>query len=317
MVNIIIKEGIMDEYNKILNLANIKRYEEENDYYKIVVSGNKILGADEIAGVEAKLDEIKDGVIIKIVVREKVKVDKSVHICFGVLFSSIKQSVDIEIVGEKDSVINVFGHCLFSMADNVEHRMTGKIHLYENAQMSYFEKHVHNPSGGVSVYPQTEIILEKGAQYRADFDLLEGRVGELEIDYSTLCKEESRVEMVAKVNGYGNDKIKIRETAELEGRGSRAVLKTRIAARENTDAEVYNKIVAKGAYSVGHIDCSEIIRDNAVVKAYPDTEAMHPKARVTHEASLGGVDNKQLETLMAKGISEKEAEDLIIQGLLR
>ena len=43
---------------------------------------------------------------------------------------------------------------------------------------------------------------------------------------------------------------------------------------------------------------------------------MHPKAHVTHEAAIGSVDSKQLQTLMARGLSEDEAVDLIIQGLL-
>jgi len=42
----------------------------------------------------------------------------------------------------------------------------------------------------------------------------------------------------------------------------------------------------------------------------------HPKAHVTHEAAIGSVDSKQLQTLMARGLSEDEATDLIIKGLL-
>jgi Fe-S cluster assembly ATPase SufC len=41
------------------------------------------------------------------------------------------------------------------------------------------------------------------------------------------------------------------------------------------------------------------------------------RAHVTHEAAIGSVDNKQLETLLARGLSEDEAVDLIIEGLLR
>ena len=39
-------------------------------------------------------------------------------------------------------------------------------------------------------------------------------------------------------------------------------------------------------------------------------------AHVTHEASIGSVDLKQLETLMSRGLSEEQATELIIQGLL-
>jgi hypothetical protein len=37
---------------------------------------------------------------------------------------------------------------------------------------------------------------------------------------------------------------------------------------------------------------------------------------VTHEAAIGSVDSTQLQTLMAHGLDEEEASDVIIQGLL-
>ncbi|MFO7946808.1 MAG: SufD family Fe-S cluster assembly protein, partial [Armatimonadota bacterium] len=66
----------------------------------------------------------------------------------------------------------------------------------------------------------------------------------------------------------------------------------------------------------GHVDCREIIQDNGVARAVPIVEVRHPQAHVTHEAAIGSVDSKQLQTLLSRGLSEDEAEDLIIQGLL-
>jgi len=40
-------------------------------------------------------------------------------------------------------------------------------------------------------------------------------------------------------------------------------------------------------------------------------------AKVTHEAAIGSVDHKQVETLMARGLSEDEAVDVVVEGLLR
>jgi hypothetical protein len=41
------------------------------------------------------------------------------------------------------------------------------------------------------------------------------------------------------------------------------------------------------------------------------------RARVTHEAAIGSVDKTELETLMARGLTEDEAVDVIIRGMLR
>ena len=58
------------------------------------------------------------------------------------------------------------------------------------------------------------------------------------------------------------------------------------------------------------------MQGNAVAKAVPVVEVNHPLAHVTHEAAIGSVDSKQLQTLMSRGLDEDAATDLIIEGLL-
>jgi Fe-S cluster assembly scaffold protein SufB len=40
------------------------------------------------------------------------------------------------------------------------------------------------------------------------------------------------------------------------------------------------------------------------------------RAHVTHEAAIGTVNRKELETLMARGLGEEAAVDVIIRGML-
>jgi Fe-S cluster assembly scaffold protein SufB len=108
----------------------------------------------------------------------------------------------------------------------------------------------------------------------------------------------------------------IKEAGHLVGEGARGVLTSRIAVSDYAKADVYNDLKASAPYTRGHVDCKEIIQGHGVAQAVPIVEVAHPKAHVTHEAAIGSVDNKQLETLMARGLSEDEAVDLIIEGLL-
>lgn len=50
--------------------------------------------------------------------------------------------------------------------------------------------------------------------------------------------------------------------------------------------------------------------------AVPEVKVTHPQAKITHEAAIGSVDSRQLETLMARGLDPEQAVDLIIRGLL-
>jgi len=122
--------------------------------------------------------------------------------------------------------------------------------------------------------------------------------------------------MSFRISGRGNDRIRIHEKAHLAGEGARGVLTTNIAVRERAQAQIKNTMIASAPFARGHVDCKEIVQGNAIASAIPIVEVRHPKAHVTHEASIGSVDSKQLETLMARGLTEDEATGLIIEGLL-
>jgi hypothetical protein len=168
----------------------------------------------------------------------------------------------------------------------------------------------------VRVVPKAEIVVGEEARFKTEFELIKGRVGEMEIDYLITAHARSVAEMVARVRGRGDDSISIRETAHLVGEDARGALTSHLALRDTARAEIYNEIRASAPGARGHVDCKEIIQDEAVARAVPVVEVSHPKAHVTHEAALGSVDKKQLETLMSRGLDEDEASELIIQGML-
>lgn len=69
-------------------------------------------------------------------------------------------------------------------------------------------------------------------------------------------------------------------------------------------------------FSRGDVDCVEIVQGRAKAKALPIVQVNNDKARVTHEAAIGRIDQKQLETVMARGISQEEAIDVVVKGML-
>ncbi|MCM8801652.1 MAG: SufD family Fe-S cluster assembly protein, partial [Candidatus Omnitrophica bacterium] len=113
------------------------------------------------------------------------------------------------------------------------------------------------------------------------------------------------------------DKIKIREAGKIIGRASRGLIKSRIAVKDNAISEIINELTASAPEARGHVNCVEIIQDNAQAKAIPIVNVTHEFAKVTHEAAIGRVDKKQVETLMARGLEEEEAIDIVVIGMLK
>ena len=90
-----------------------------------------------------------------------------------------------------------------------------------------------------------------------------------------------------------------------------------MAIEDDAHAEVTGITEGNAAGTRGHVDCMEIVKDRAVAKAVPIVQVNDPNAKVTHEAAIGSVDKRQMETLMAHGLSPEEAVDVIVKGILR
>jgi len=306
-----------DLVQQLLTAAGIEpKHVLDSDVARLDVHENRVIGARLVPGLHVDVDEQSDGVKAEIRVERGAKIAKPVHICFGLLPENGLQRIVLDIQMEEDSDASVLAHCTFPNAVNVTHQMDAEITVAPNARYSYFERHVHGPHGGVLVVPKAHVTLHDHARYKTEFELIKGRVGAISIDYVVDCGPHSVLDMLARIGGRGDDIITIRETGHLNGEYARAILQSNIALRDNARAEVYNTLKADANGASGHVDCKEIVQDHGIAKAVPIVEVNHPGAHVTHEAAIGSVDNKQLETLLARGLTEDEAVDLIIQGLL-
>ncbi len=305
---------IAQELYKTLQLTDNALRDEEIAH--LVINHNRVVGSHLIPGLEADVEEFKDGIRLQLKVVKDTMIKKPVHLCFGMLPEKGLQEIDMKVEIEDNALVAILAHCTFPNAVDITHKMDAAITIGEGADYSYLERHVHGKTGGIKVIPTAVVTVKRNARFKTDFELLRGRVGMIGINYETTCHEYSVMEMNAKVNGLADDSINIREIGHLIGEGSRGVLTTRIAVRDHARAEVYNLLNATAPFARGHVDCKEIVQDNGFAKATPIVEVSHPKAHITHEAAIGSVDNKQLETLMSRGLTEDDAVDLIIQGLL-
>jgi Fe-S cluster assembly scaffold protein SufB len=194
--------------------------------------------------------------------------------------------------------------------------MSASVEIGAGAALTYNEGHYHGLSGGIEVVPRAQVKVGPHARYRADFSLVHGRVGKLDIDYTVTVAEDGVAELTSKVCGHATDAIRIREAVSLDGARARGLVKSRVAVEDDASAEIIGATFGNAADARGHVDCLEIVRGNAKASAVPEVRVTHPLAKVTHEAAIGSVDQKQLETLMARGLAPEEAVDRIILGML-
>ncbi len=287
-------------------------------FASLVVSGNKILLSKSIPGISIEGEEIESGVRAVITVEPGTEIPGPVHLCFGVIPEEGLQEISSEFRIGEGARVKFLAHCSFPNALRVKHVMDAKVHVGPGAEMTYSESHFHGEAGGTEVIPRTEAYVDAGGVFRNEFRLTVGRVGRLDLDLKSYLGENAVSDLEAKVYGRGDDVISLRGSIYLNGAGSRGLIRSRIVVSDRATSEVLGEAVGRGPFSRGHIDCVEIIQGReATAKAIPLLQVTDESSKLTHEAAIGSVDKRQVQTLMARGLSEEEAVETVVRGLLK
>jgi Fe-S cluster assembly scaffold protein SufB len=283
----------------------------------VVARGHRILSRRMVPGLRLDAEETPDAIVGKLTVDAGAQIDRPIHMCFGLAHPTGTQQIRIDVEVREGARARVLSHCIFPFAEEAEHRMQAVVTIGPGASLTYTEGHYHGPHGGVRVLPHATITIGKRARYFSDFSLLSGLVGKLDIDYLVEVEEEGLAELSAKIFAHGTDHIVLKEAVMLRGERSRGLIKTRVVLEDRAQAEItgITEAYAKGAR--GHVDCLEIVQGQAHASAIPIVKVFHPEAKVTHEAAIGSVDRKELETLMARGLDPEQAVEMIVSGILR
>ena len=308
-------ESLLEAYGKAGgNLDALENREVGN----LVIHKNKVLSVNEADGIKVKTEETKSGVNIYFLVEEGVKIKYPVHLCFGVLPQEGLQEITLKVEAQDNSEVNVIAHCIFPNAVDVTHKMDADIKIGDNARFSYRETHYHGEFGGIKVIPKAKIRVGKKGVWESTFTLIEGCVGMLDYDFEIFGGEKSTSELLVKVFGKKEDDIRITEKIHLDGEEARGLAKSRLVLTDNAKAVVRGETYGNAPFARGHVDCLEIVNgDGVIASAIPVVYVSDRQAKVTHEAAIGSVDKKQMQTLMARGLNEEEAVDVIVKGILR
>ncbi len=202
-------------------------------------------------------------------------------------------------------------------ADKSEHSGIHAFYLAKGARAKYVEKHYGSGEGtGERVMnPTTEVYLAEDAYMEMETAQIKGvdstdRITKAELAaHATLIVHE-------KLMTHGNQFAKTTFEVALNGEGSGTHVVSRAVAKDDSRQIFLSKIHGNNRCS-GHTECDAILMDNAVISAIPEISASHVDAALIHEAAIGKIAGEQLMKLMSLGLTEKEAEEQIINGFLK
>lgn len=262
--------------------------------------------------IENKKD--KPGIVITV---KPGTVGETVYIPACVTMSNIFDLVYNDFyIGENSDVTVVAGCGVHTDGSgDAGHNGIHRFFVGENANVLYKEKHIGTGSDGKkSIDPVTECELKSNATLTMDTVQISG------VDRShrkTSAKLESGAKLIIREN-IMTDGDEVADTdfvVELNGENSAADVISRSVAKGNSKQSYVSNIIGNNV-SKGHTECDAILVDNGVVTASPQLTANNCDSELIHEAAIGKIAGEQILKLMTLGLTEKEAEETIINGFI-
>ena len=292
------------------------------------VDAEEIKGAYNIRkngqGIERKItDNInivtkKDVSGIDIIVKENTKFE-FVHIPVIITESGLKDVVYNDFyIGKNANVIIVAGCGIHNdHHKDSEHNGIHRFFLEEGAKVKYIEKHYGEGAGeGKRILnPVTEVHLKKGASLNMESIQIRGVDSTIRTTNAVL-EEDTNFVVTEKIMTHGKQFAKTNFDVKLNGENSSVKVTSRSVATEQSE-QIFNSKVEGNAKCFGHVECDAIIKDNAKVTSTPEIVANNIDANLIHEAAIGKIAGEQLIKLMTLGLTEKQAEEEIINGFLK
>ena len=198
-----------------------------------------------------------------------------------------------------------------------EHSGVHAFYLAKNARVKYVEKHYGQGDGNGNniMNPTTYVELDEGAYLEMETAQIKG-IDSTKRTTKAILGAKSTLIVSEKIMTHGEQFAETEFEVDLAGEGAGTHVVSRSVARDKSRQRFVSRIKGNAECS-GHTECDAIILDDATVAAVPEILAVHPDASLIHEAAIGKIAGEQLIKLMTLGLTEKEAEEEIINGFLR
>lgn len=189
-------------------------------------------------------------------------------------------------------------------------------HVGNRANVRYEEKHygAGEGTGAKILNPVTNIYMEEDAVFTLDTAQIKG-VDSTERETNISMGKGSKLYVMEKLMTHDRQTAISNMEVQMNGEGSSAQIISRSVAKGESKQVFHPKAVGNTKCHA-HIQCDSIIMDHAEVSSIPEINAKHLDAAIIHEAAIGRINDEQLVKLRTMGMTEEEAEEVIINNFL-
>ncbi|MBU3876216.1 SufD family Fe-S cluster assembly protein [Faecalicatena sp. AGMB00832] len=244
--------------------------------------------------------------------------DEQVHIPVVMSESGMKDVVYNDFYIEDGADVTIIAGCGIHNDGCSESRHDGihAFHIGKDANVKYIENHYAegNGTGGKVLNPVTKIYVGENSIFTLETTQIKG-VDSTERETFIELAKGAKLFVTEKLMTHADQSAISNMDVQLNGENSSARIVSRSVAK-GTSRQVFHPRAVGNNLCHAHVQCDSIIMDEAEISSIPEINAKHVDAQIVHEAAIGRINDEQLTKLRTFGMSEEEAEAVIIETFL-
>ncbi|MFX1563565.1 MAG: SufD family Fe-S cluster assembly protein, partial [Promethearchaeota archaeon] len=242
------------------------------------------------------------------------KITEPVQSCLLMKTPRIQQNVHNLVIVEEDAELHLITGCATpKQMEQAIHLGISEFYLHKNAKLTFTM--IHRWSAETEVRPRSAVLLQEGAHYISNYVILSSVRSLQSYPTVTLRGRNAKADLYSVVYGQEKSHIDIGGRLILEGPGTQGQMISRSVAKDHSQVIARGDLIGLHPDTRAHLACDGLLLSpTAKITAIPALRAETTGTALSHEATVGKVEAVQLNDLMSRGLTEKEATDLIVRG---
>ncbi|MCI8541468.1 MAG: SufD family Fe-S cluster assembly protein [Erysipelotrichaceae bacterium] len=276
------------------------------------------MGVERHSTSQVTIKQKTQGSGIDIIIQPHTKAEQ-VHIPVLITQSGIHDLVYNDFYIGEGAEVEIIAGCGIHNdgCDASQHDGIHTFHVGKHAKVIYREKHIGEGKGSGKriLNPTTAVHMEEGSYMEMEMTQIKG-VDSTKRKTTCDLADNAKLIIFEKLMTHGEQRADSDVTVELNGADSVVQIISRSVGKD-TSIQVFHPIAVGNQACRAHIQCDSILMDQSKISSIPEIAANHVDAQIVHEAAIGKINNEQLVKLQTFGLSQEEAEAVIVEGFLK